>query len=170
MVVSDVCRWMMDVCRRSIGGWLYRSILIFLCRALHVCLLHLFDSNEFLSHRLLLGVDLLHHVFACWEVPHMWNLHEVHLLLCHVFLFLLHNFRDGDKKFICFWLTQITLRSELLSQIRDLVVVLRDWIHKELGNLINLIKLIKLDWLLLYVKDRFVSKLIARLIDWVFGT
>ena len=41
-------------------------------------------------------------------------------------------------------LTQITLRSELLSQIRGSVVVLRDRIHRELGNLINLIKLIKL--------------------------
>ena len=43
-----------------------------------------------------------------------------------------------------FDLTQITLRSELLSQIRGSVVVLRDRIHRELGNLINLIKLIKL--------------------------
>ena len=43
-----------------------------------------------------------------------------------------------------FDLTQITLRSELLSQIRGSVVVLRDRILRELGNLINLIKLIKL--------------------------
>ena len=43
-----------------------------------------------------------------------------------------------------FDLTQITLRSELLSQIRGSVVVLRDRIHRELGNLINLIRLIKL--------------------------
>ena len=42
-------------------------------------------------------------------------------------------------------ITQITLRSELLSQIRGSVVVLRDRIHKELGNLINLIRLVKLD-------------------------
>ena len=43
-----------------------------------------------------------------------------------------------------FDLTQITIRSELLSQIRGSVVVLRDRIHRELGNLINLIRLIKL--------------------------
>ena len=41
-------------------------------------------------------------------------------------------------------LTQITLRSELLSQIRGSVVVLRDQIHRELGNLINLVRVIKL--------------------------
>ena len=41
-----------------------------------------------------------------------------------------------------FDITQITLRRELLSQIRGSVVVLRDRIHKELGNLINLIKLL----------------------------
>ena len=41
-------------------------------------------------------------------------------------------------------LTQITLKSELLSQIRGSVVVLRDQIHKELGNLIDLIRVIKL--------------------------
>ena len=41
-------------------------------------------------------------------------------------------------------LTQITLRSKLLSQIRGSVVVLRDRIHRELENLINLIRLIKL--------------------------
>ena len=41
-------------------------------------------------------------------------------------------------------INQITLRSELLSQIRGSVVVLRDRIHRELGNLINLIKLIKI--------------------------
>ena len=69
-----------------------------------------------------------------------------------------------------FYITQITLMSELLSQIGGSVVVLMDRIHRELGNLINLIKLIKLGWLLLNVKDRFVSKLIAQLIDWVFGT
>ena len=69
-----------------------------------------------------------------------------------------------------FDLTQITLRSELLSQIKGSDVVLRDQIHRELGNLINLIKLIKLGCLLLNIKDRFVSKLIARLIDWSFGT
>ena len=39
-------------------------------------------------------------------------------------------------------LTQITLRSELLSQIRGSDVILRDRIHKELGNLINLIRVI----------------------------
>ena len=43
-----------------------------------------------------------------------------------------------------FDLTQITPRSDLLSQIRGSVVVLRDQIHREIGNLINLIKLIKL--------------------------
>ena len=32
----------------------------------------------------------------------------------------------------------------LLSQIRGLVVVLRDRIHKELGNLINLTRIVKL--------------------------
>ena len=41
-------------------------------------------------------------------------------------------------------LTQITLRSELLSQIRGSVVVLRDRIHRELRNLINLTRVIKL--------------------------
>ena len=43
-----------------------------------------------------------------------------------------------------FDITQITLKSELLSQIRGSDVVLRDRIHKELGNLINLIRVIKL--------------------------
>ena len=38
--------------------------------------------------------------------------------------------------------TQITLRGELLSQIRGSVAVLRDRIHKELGNLLNLVKLL----------------------------
>ena len=69
-----------------------------------------------------------------------------------------------------FDLTQITLRCELLSQIRGSDVVVRDRIHRELGNLINLIKLIKVGCLLLNIKDMFVSKLIARLIDWGFGT
>ena len=41
-------------------------------------------------------------------------------------------------------ITQITLKSELLSKIRGSVVVLKDQINRELGNLINLIKLIKL--------------------------
>ena len=35
--------------------------------------------------------------------------------------------------------TQITLSSELLSQIRGSIVVLRDRIDKELGNLLNLV-------------------------------
>ena len=43
-----------------------------------------------------------------------------------------------------FDITQITLRSELLSQIRGSNVVLRDRINKELGNLINLIRFVKL--------------------------
>ena len=34
----------------------------------------------------------------------------------------------------------------ILSQIRDSVVVLRDRIHRELGNQTNLIGLIKLGW------------------------
>ena len=34
-------------------------------------------------------------------------------------------------------ITQITLTSELLSQIRGLIVVLWDRIHKELGNQID---------------------------------
>ena len=38
--------------------------------------------------------------------------------------------------------TQITLRSELLFQIRGSIVVLRDRIHKKLGNLLNLVKLL----------------------------
>ena len=41
-------------------------------------------------------------------------------------------------------LPQITLKSELLSQIRGSAVVLRDRIHKELENLIDLIRVIKL--------------------------
>ena len=55
---------------------------------------------------------------------------------------------QGDhRQFRHIWegidLTQITLRSELLSQIKGSVVVLRDQIHKELWNLINLINLIR---------------------------
>ena len=46
-------------------------------------------------------------------------------------------------------LTRIILNSELLSQIRGSTVVLRDQIHKELENLINLIRVIKLCWLCL---------------------
>ena len=42
-------------------------------------------------------------------------------------------------------LIQITIKSELLSQIRGSVVILRDRIYKELGNLIDLIRVIKLD-------------------------
>ena len=41
-------------------------------------------------------------------------------------------------------ITQIILRTELLSQIRSSVVVFMDRIHIELGNLINLIRLVKL--------------------------
>ena len=41
-------------------------------------------------------------------------------------------------------LTQITLRSELFSKIKCSIVVLRDRIHKELENQINLIRVIKL--------------------------
>ena len=40
--------------------------------------------------------------------------------------------------------TQITLMSELLFQIRGSVIVLRDRIHEELENLINIIRVIKL--------------------------
>ena len=43
-------------------------------------------------------------------------------------------------------LTQITLKSELFSQIKGSVIVLRDRIHRELGNLLNLIKLINLGY------------------------
>ena len=53
---------------------------------------------------------------------------------------------DNGAKFD---ITQITLRSELLSQIRGSVVVLRDQIHRELGNLINLIRFVKLDCLMI---------------------
>ena len=49
------------------------------------------------------------------------------------------------EKMEIFDITQITLRNKLLSQIRGSVVVLRDQIHNELGNLINLIRLVKLD-------------------------
>ena len=76
---------------------------------------------------------------------------------------------DGELRDF-FDLTHITLRSELLSQIRGSIVVLRDQIHKEVGNLINIIRLIKLGLLCFNVKDRFVSKTVARLIDWGFGT
>ena len=38
--------------------------------------------------------------------------------------------------------TQIILTSELLSQIRGSIAVLRDQIHKELGNLLNLVNLL----------------------------
>ena len=41
-------------------------------------------------------------------------------------------------------ITQITIRSELLSQIGGSDVVLGDRIHKKLGNLINLIRFVKL--------------------------
>ena len=46
-------------------------------------------------------------------------------------------------------ITQITLMSELLSQISGPVVVLRDQIHIELENLINLIRLVKLGCLMI---------------------
>ena len=65
-----------------------------------------------------------------------------------------------------FNITQITIRSELLSQIRGSVVVLRDQIHKELGNLINLIRLVKLVFFnVLNVKLQVCEQVIARLID-----
>ena len=48
-----------------------------------------------------------------------------------------------------FDITQTTLRSELLSQIRGSVVVLRDRLHRELGNLLNLIRLVKLGCLMI---------------------
>ena len=38
--------------------------------------------------------------------------------------------------------TQIALRSELLSQVRGSVAVIRDRIHKELENLLNLVRLL----------------------------
>ena len=70
-----------------------------------------------------------------------------------------------------FGITQITLRSELLSQIRGSIVVLRDQILKELGNLINIIIFIKLGCLMfLNVKLQVCEQVIARLIDWGFGT
>ena len=47
-----------------------------------------------------------------------------------------------DSRGISIDTTQITLRSELLFQIRGSVAVLRDQIHKELGNLLNLVKLL----------------------------
>ena len=79
--------------------------------------------------------------------------------------------RDTKKEFVVVKtsfllsdLPQITIRSELLSQIRGSVVVLRDQIHRELGNLINLIRVIKLGWLWLNVNSRFVSKAVARFI------
>ena len=43
-----------------------------------------------------------------------------------------------------FDLTQTTLRIELLSQIRGSVGVLRDQIHRQIGNLINLIRFVNL--------------------------
>ena len=46
-------------------------------------------------------------------------------------------FRDGLDRLVYF--IQIILRSELLSQIKGSIVVLKDRIHKELGNLINII-------------------------------
>ena len=48
-----------------------------------------------------------------------------------------------------FDITQITLRSELISLIRGSVVVLSDRIHRELGNLINLIRIVKLGGLMI---------------------
>ena len=42
--------------------------------------------------------------------------------------------------------------SELLSQIKGSVVVLRDRNLRELGNLINLIKLINLGWIMIKCK------------------
>ena len=71
--------------------------------------------------------------------------------------------RPGD-------LTQITISSELLSQIRGSIVVLRDQIHKELGNLINLIRIVKLVCFnVLNLKLQVCEQVIARLIDWSFG-
>ena len=65
-----------------------------------------------------------------------------------------------------FDITQITLRSELLSQLRGSVIVLRDRIHKVLGNLINLIRIDKLVCFnVLNVKLQVCEKVIARLID-----
>ena len=61
-------------------------------------------------------------------------------------------------------ITQITLRSDLLSQMRSSVVVLRDWIHKALGNLINIIRIVKLGCLM--VKLQACEQVIARLIYW----
>ena len=50
-------------------------------------------------------------------------------------------------------LTHIILISELFSSIiKSSVVVLWDRIHRELGNLINIIRMIKLGWLCLNVK------------------
>ena len=48
----------------------------------------------------------------------------------------------------CF-ITQITLRRELLSQIKGSVAVFRDQIHRELENLINLIWFVKLSCLMI---------------------
>ena len=61
--------------------------------------------------------------------------------------FLQWNPKDSLSKtlYILLDITQITLMSELLSQIRGSIIVLRDQIHKELGNLVNLIRLVKLD-------------------------
>ena len=66
--------------------------------------------------------------------------------------------------------TRITLRRELLSQIRGSIVVLRDQIHKELGNLINLIKLTKVGWLCLNVKACLWTRQLFDWFDWGFDT
>ena len=76
----------------------------------------------------------------------------------------LHWFTQARIWLFSIDLTQITLGSELLSQISGWIVVLRDQIHKELGNLINLIRVIKLGWLSLNVNKQVVSKVVARLI------
>ena len=46
----------------------------------------------------------------------------------------------------------------------------RDRIHKELGNLINLIRVIKLGWLCLNVNNRLWARQFLDWFDWVFGT
>ena len=53
----------------------------------------------------------------------------------------------------------------LLSQIRGSIAVLRYRMHKELGNLINLMGFVRLDVLMIKMKFAvFIEQVIARLI------
>ena len=85
-LVLDGCQSMSHCCCRSIVVDECRSMGGLLCRSDGF---YLFFPKQFL-----IDDDLLHREFACWVVPHLWNLHVVHLRRKP--LFLLHSFHDGD--------------------------------------------------------------------------